>query len=214
MSPGLRAPVWPSRLATEWPVEIDAAAFGRRAAEQQRGAGRRVDLLVVMHLQDFDVERLVERLRHALRQRRQQIDAEAHIAGLDDHGGLCRVLDLRIVARRYRPVVPMTCTLPALAASAAKPTRRHRRGEIDDAVGLRQQRPCVAGQFDAVLGKAGQHACIPADQRRARVFQGARKRKLLVVGDRLDQRAAHPPAGTGDHKPHLGHGSISKTGVV
>ena len=64
--------------------EIDAAALRRRAAEHQRGAGRRVDLLVVMHLENLDVEAVVERLRHALGQRRQQIDAEAHVAGLDD----------------------------------------------------------------------------------------------------------------------------------
>ena len=32
-----------------------------------------------------------------LRQRRQQIDAEAHIAGLDDHGRLGGVLDLGFV---------------------------------------------------------------------------------------------------------------------
>ena len=64
----------------------------------------------------------IERLRHALGQRRQQIDAEAHIAGLDDHRALGRFRDLGFVARRDRPVVPMMCTLPALAASAAKAT--------------------------------------------------------------------------------------------
>ena len=29
---------------------------------------------------------VVERLRHPLGQRREQIDADAHVAGLDDHG--------------------------------------------------------------------------------------------------------------------------------
>ena len=37
-------------------VEIDAAAFRRRAAKHQCRAGRRVDLLVVMHFENFDVE--------------------------------------------------------------------------------------------------------------------------------------------------------------
>ena len=73
--------------------EIDAAAGGGGAAEHQRGAGRRIDLLVVMHLENFDVVILIERLRHALDQRRQQIDAEAHIAGLDDDGALGRFGD-------------------------------------------------------------------------------------------------------------------------
>ena len=46
--------------------EIDAAALRRRAAKHQRGAGRRVDLLVVMHLENLDVEAVVERLRPRL----------------------------------------------------------------------------------------------------------------------------------------------------
>ena len=50
-----------------------------------------------MHFQNFDVERVVERLGDALGQRRQQIDAEAHIAGLDDHRALGGVLDLGLV---------------------------------------------------------------------------------------------------------------------
>ena len=80
-------------------VEIDAAAFRRRAAEQQRGAGRRIDLLVVMHFDDLDIEFVVERLRHALDQGRQQIDAEAHIAGLHDHRLFGGLPDLGFVVR-------------------------------------------------------------------------------------------------------------------
>ena len=38
-----------------------------------------------MHLDDLDVEILIERLRHALHERREQIDAERHIAGFDDN---------------------------------------------------------------------------------------------------------------------------------
>ena len=78
-----------------------------------------------------------------------------------------------------KPVVPMMCTLPALAASAAKATVADRRGEIDDAVGLVEQRRRVAGELDAVLRHAGERAGIPADQRRARVFQRAGERKAL-----------------------------------
>src|SRR5262249_4932616 len=40
-------------------IEIDPAALRRRAAEHQRRARRRIDLLVVMHLEDLDVEILV-----------------------------------------------------------------------------------------------------------------------------------------------------------
>ena len=43
---------------------------------------------------------VVERLRHALDQRRQQIDAEAHIAGLDDDRARGDALDHGVVASR------------------------------------------------------------------------------------------------------------------
>ena len=58
------------------------AARRRRLAEHQRRPGGRVDLVAMVHLDDLDVEVRVERLRHAPRQRGEQIDAEAHVAGL------------------------------------------------------------------------------------------------------------------------------------
>ncbi len=97
MSPALRAPVWPSRLVTLLLSSVMPRPSAAAWPEQQSGAGRRIDFLIVMHLENFDVERGIERLGHALGQRRQQIDAEAHIAGLDDLGRLGRVLDLAFV---------------------------------------------------------------------------------------------------------------------
>src|SRR5260370_22894614 len=67
--------------AHRMPRKIDAAALGSGAAEHQRGARWRIDLLVVMHFDDLDVVIVVERLSHALHQRRKQTDAETHIAG-------------------------------------------------------------------------------------------------------------------------------------
>src|SRR5713226_1435842 len=64
--------------------KIDAAALGSGAAKHQRSARRRIDLLIMMHFDDLDVVIVVERLSHALYQRRKQIDAETHIAGFDD----------------------------------------------------------------------------------------------------------------------------------
>ena len=140
--------------------EIDAAAFRRRAAEHQRGAGRRVDLLVVMHLEDLDVEAVIERLRHALGQRRQQIDAEAHVAGLHDHGALGGFPDLRLFVGR----MPGGADDMHLAGGQrGKRRARLRNGEIDDAVGLGEQRLGVGGELDAVGGQPRQHAGVLAD---------------------------------------------------
>ena len=67
-------------------VEIDAAAVGGGLAQHQRRARGGVDLVAVVHLEDLDVEVGIERLGDLARQRGQQIDAEAHVAGLDDGG--------------------------------------------------------------------------------------------------------------------------------
>ena len=61
-------------------LERDLAAGGSGLAKHQGRTRRRIDLGLVVHFQDLDVEVFVQRLRHALHQRRQQIDAEAHIA--------------------------------------------------------------------------------------------------------------------------------------
>ena len=80
--------------------EVDAAAFRRRLAEQQRRARRRVDLVAVVHLEDLDVEIGVERLRRLAHQGGEQIDAEAHIAGLDDDRMARGGLELLLVVGR------------------------------------------------------------------------------------------------------------------
>ena len=63
MAPAARAPVLPSRPRTERSASAIAAALGRRLAEQQRRAGRRIDLHAVVHLEDLDVPVLAERRR-------------------------------------------------------------------------------------------------------------------------------------------------------
>ena len=62
----------------------DAATGGGRLAQHQGGARGRVDLHPMVHLDDFNVEFIAERGGGATRERRQEVDAEAHIAGADD----------------------------------------------------------------------------------------------------------------------------------
>src|SRR5262245_36329560 len=52
-------------------IEVDPAPRRRGTAEQQGGTGRSIHLLVMMHLENLDVELVVEGFRHAPRQRRQ-----------------------------------------------------------------------------------------------------------------------------------------------
>ena len=55
--------------------------------------------------------------------------------------------------------------------------------------------------------RPGQLAGIAADHRRARRLDRAREHEALGLGDGLDQRAPHAPAGAGHDQPHVGHGS-------
>ena len=123
--------------------------------------------------------------------------------------------DLTITARLRRlrdlasssaecPVVPMMCTLPAaqqlgkrrcVAAGMVKSIRPSALGE---------QRLGVGAELDAVGGRArparrrpGRSAASPAPRARPRA-------QALGLGDRLDQRAPHAPAGAGHDQPHVG----------
>ena len=112
-----RAPVWPSRTRTLFSRKPDAAAARGGLAEQQRGAGGRIDLVAVVHLEDLDVEILgLERLRRLLDQDGEQVDAEAHIAGFDDGRMAGGGGDLARRPLASQPVVPMTWTMRACAA--------------------------------------------------------------------------------------------------
>src|ERR1700731_3033654 len=77
--------------------EIDASALRRRATKHEGGAGWRVDLLAMVHFEDLNVEFVVEGLRYALDQSREEIDSHAHIAGLDDDRAPARLCDQRFV---------------------------------------------------------------------------------------------------------------------
>ena len=107
-----------------------------------------------------------------------------------------------------RPVVPMTCTMPDLAACAAKSTlalgavKSMSASAFVSAAGSEPMR-------NAVCADTGKLAGIAADEWRAVLLERAGERDALAVGDGLDQRAPHASAGAGHHKPHLRHRSIS-----
>ena len=185
--------------------QIDAAALRRRAAEHQRGAGRRVDLLVVVHLENLDVEAVVERLCHPLGQRRDQIDAHAEVAGLHDHRALGRLRDQLLVLAAESPVVPTMCTpLPAVSSANAGGGRN---GEIDEAVGVRSSGAGSVGDRDAVLPRPASSPESRPISGGARRLDRAREHEPLGLGDGLDQRAPHAPAGARHDQPHVGHGA-------
>ena len=81
-------------------IQHDLAAAGRRLPQHQRRAGGRIDLGLVMHFENFDIEILVQRLRHPLHQRGKQIDPQTYIARLHNDGLRSHTPDDRHVRRR------------------------------------------------------------------------------------------------------------------
>ena len=119
-------------------IEIDAAAFRRRAAEHERGAGRRIDLLIVMHLEDFDIECGVQRLGDALGQR---------IAGEEEVQGIEQILaraQRRLALGRRRHLLALVVEVELLGA-------RHRAVDVGELVGEELLVIGVAGKRDVLL---------------------------------------------------------------
>ncbi len=144
--------------------QLDAAARRGRLAEQQRGARRRVDLVAMVHLQDLDVEiGRVERARRLLHQHGEQVDAEAHIARLDDRRVAGGRGDAGVVrGRAARGADHMHD--PRLRRIAGKLDGRGRRGEVQHAVGPGEDRQRIVGDRHAERPDAGQLAGIAAER--------------------------------------------------
>ncbi len=67
-------------------VQVDAAALRRRRTQSQRRSRRRIDLVTVMHFDNFDIVIIAQHASDLFGQPQQHINADAHIGGLDDHG--------------------------------------------------------------------------------------------------------------------------------
>ena len=171
--------------------KADAAALRRRLTEQQCRAGGRVDLVAMMHLDDFDIPAIVERLRRLPDKRRQQIDAEAHIAGLDDGGVAGRACNLLFV---------FGCEA-GRADHMNDPRLRGKRGEFDAGGGNRKVHQRIRilddgerirrGREAEFLAKPAQTPQIGAEIGRAFGLKPARERKAAGFGNQTDQRGAH-----------------------
>ncbi len=93
----------------------------------------------------------------------------------------------------------------ALRELARQSHRRRRHGEVENAVGVGEQRLDLAGHQDAVGAEAGELAGVAPDRRGIAGLDRADEDGTVGVGNRLDQGAAHPPPGTGHDQPHVGH---------
>ncbi len=120
-------------------LEADTPALGGGFAQQQRGAGRRVDLVAVVHFQDLDVEVGVERLGGLAHESGEQVDAEAHVAGADDDG-MARGGAQALVVGGGQAGGADDMDDARLCGELGEGDGRARRGEIEDAVRLGEER--------------------------------------------------------------------------
>ena len=78
-------------------VELYAAATGRRLAKRQRGAGRRIDLVVMVGLQNLDIPS-IEKLRgNLLDQLAEKGDADGCVRAIDKRDAIRRRAQRRLV---------------------------------------------------------------------------------------------------------------------
>ena len=184
-------------------VQRDLAAACRGLAQQQRGARGRIHLVAMVHFQHFDVV-VRQRPSRTFHQRTQQIDAQAHVARLHDHGMAGGGLDARL-----------TLFVKAGGADDMDDARlrrqvgdhggNHRRGEIDHDLRIRQQSQRIGGQLDAIGLHARQCAAVQPQVGMAFHLQRAAQGQARALRDFANERAAHAAAGAGDDDLQIRH---------
>ena len=193
MSPGLRAPVTPSRPRSGMVAQGDAAPLRGRFAEQQRGARRRVDLHAVVHFDDFDVEVLPRararplRTSAASRLTPRLMLPERTIGAW--RAAASRLVEIVLGRGRW---CRRRWAMRACAASAASATRRRGRGKVDHAVGVQPRRRAGSSVIGVTPSAPERRPAAPRPGR-ARASPAAPSRRSSTapggLRDRLDE---HP----------------------
>ena len=104
------------------------------------------------------------------------------------------------------PVVPMMCTSLRLGGERRELHGRGRNGEIEDAVGRERQRAHSLVTITRFGGRPAStpESCPSSGEPSPSVAPASITPRRL--GDRLDERAPHAPAGAGHDQPHVSHG--------
>ena len=161
---------------------------GDDLAQLQRRAGRRVDLVAVVRLDDLDVVAVAEDAGRDLGQLVGRVDADGEVRRHHDRDALRRLGDAALVlfgeaggADHHR-----SCVLEVRERALGP-------GEVDQHVRLRN-----GAEFGSDLGLADRLANRTA----AFHVQRSDQRQLLIREHGVDQRASHAPAGAGDRDFH------------
>ena len=160
--------------------------------------------MAVVHLKDLDVELGSKRLGDARGQQREQVDAEAHIAGLDDGGMTGGGFDLGLI--RVRQAGRADDMHDAgLRRKRREGCGRGRRGEIEHALDAGEHGQRIVGDGDAERLEPSHLADVAADCRRAldldAAGDGAARRRRDHTGQRLAHASRCPEHG----QSHVAH---------
>ena len=134
----------------------------------------------------------------------EQIDAEREIPGPDDRGVTRGGLDLLfVVGRKARRAQHMDDA--GLGGIAGMDDAGGRRREIDQRVGLGNERQRIGREGDAQRRKPRQRAGILAELGRARPLARPREHAARRLRNLAHQGAAHPAGGPRNHDLQLRH---------
>mmetsp|Transcript_28897 Transcript_28897/g.55104 ORF Transcript_28897/g.55104 Transcript_28897/m.55104 type:complete len:203 (-) Transcript_28897:18-626(-) len=185
--PGPRDPVAGGIL---YRCEVHAPSLGGCLPQHQCCARRRVNLVVVMGLDHFDVEILVQRGGDLFGQLNQQVDAKAHVAGAHDGAmaaGRFQLRDLRLCHAGG----PDDVGRAGLGRDLAQRKGRLRGGKIDDGLRLGHSLKHIIADQHAQGRAAHGHAYILTDPIVPGPLQRARKPHRVAGHHGLDQHLAH-----------------------
>ena len=188
-------------------VEIDAAPLGGGPAHADGGAGRCIDLVLVMHLEDLDIEIVVQGGRDLLGQRKQQVHGQAHIRRVHDDRLLAGGFQRRFLGS-FHAGGANNVGDARVGGQCHVVDRRPRQGEFDDGVRRGNDGCGIIGDGDTKRAGTGGIARVLSDQGRARDVRGGGDCAAIRVRDLADAGLSHAPAGADDSDHHVGHADI------
>ena len=174
--------------------ERDIAPLRHRFAEKKGRARWRIDLVAVMHFHDLDVPVGTERPGRLPCECGEEVDAEAHVPGLDDGRVPGRGFDARLVLlREARRADDVNDARLRRQRGEFDSCRRH--GKVDQRVGILDERERIGRCLDAEgFGEPRQRAEIAPQMRRTFSLEAARQREAVRFGDEADECPAHAAA--------------------
>ena len=178
-------------------IEIDPPARGSCLTQHQCGAGWGIDLHAVVGFDDFNIPIGIQRCGDFLRQTRQQVDAKAHVAGLNDHGMVGGGIKLGVV-RRFKAGGADNVDGAGLGGERGKFHRGSGGSEINYRLRAGEGFERVIADQDSKCCAAHAFPNIAADPGMAGAFDAACQLGVRVGGDAFDQHLTHATRGSGD----------------